>query len=58
MLGFSYCNQSTNSGNLLNPPGIYVPNNGPVGTVVTIHGMSLAQTTAVSFHGVRQTASP
>jgi uncharacterized repeat protein (TIGR03803 family) len=31
----------------------FVPNNGPVGTEVTISGMALTQTTAVSFDGVQ-----
>ena len=35
---------------------LFVPNNGPVGTVLTIHGMSLKQTTAVSFDGVSATS--
>jgi uncharacterized repeat protein (TIGR03803 family) len=34
----------------------FVPNNGPAGTVVTISGMSLTQTTAVSFDGVQATS--
>jgi uncharacterized repeat protein (TIGR03803 family) len=34
----------------------FVPNHGPVGTVVTISGTSLTQTTAVSFHGVPATS--
>jgi uncharacterized repeat protein (TIGR03803 family) len=34
----------------------FVPNNGPVGTLVTIHGMSLTQTTSVSFGGVPATS--
>jgi uncharacterized repeat protein (TIGR03803 family) len=34
----------------------FVPNHGPVGTVVTIAGSSLTQTTAVSFHGVPATS--
>jgi uncharacterized repeat protein (TIGR03803 family) len=34
----------------------FVPNNGPAGTVVTISGMALTQTTAVSFDGVQATS--
>ena len=34
----------------------FSPINGPVGTVVTIRGIALAQTTAVSFGGVQATS--
>jgi uncharacterized repeat protein (TIGR03803 family) len=51
------------SGNLVTPqvfkviPSIkdFSPPNGPVGTAVTINGMSLTQTTAVTFGGVKAT---
>jgi outer membrane protein assembly factor BamB len=44
--------QSQNIFHVLPTTQGFVPNHGPVGTVVTIHGMALTQTKAVSFDGV------
>ena len=35
----------------------FTPTSGPVGTVVTVTGVSLKQTTAVTFGGVKATSS-